>query len=260
MSEPRLGWSLGRGRAGLVLMLFAVGCDEHGGVRPSGLDGAAGAGGGAGGKGNSTVFSSGEDRADPTNHVAVFASSSPQSLDANAGGGGAEMGPQPIVAPYGISVVCGDAILGTTEECDDGAGAAQDACTADCKVRDQPAVALAATHSVNSLDRYLGAGRHPVSGLSTGFATAFMEVGHAEPEPTVAASLFNIWGQPTHHVTVSAGASPIDDANPVVAALPDGSFAFAWSDFDGDGSDLGVALRRVAADGSVGSLRAANGR
>jgi hypothetical protein len=83
-----------------------------------------------------------------------------------------------------------------------------------------------------------------------------MEVGDADP--TVAASLFNIWGQPTHHVTVSDGALPIDDANPVAAALPDGSFAFAWSDFDADGSGLGVALRRVSPAGTVGSLLVAN--
>src|SRR4029079_15729117 len=32
-------------------------------------------------------------------------------------------------------------------------------------------------------------------------------------------------------------------------------YAVAWSDFDGDGSDLGVALRQVNADGSLGPLR-----
>jgi hypothetical protein len=262
MSEARMGWSLGRQRAGVALALLALACDEHGGARPSGLDVAGGAGGGAGS--GSAVSNSGTDKkAAPPSYVAVFAASSPQSLDANAGGGGAAGAggaPLPIVAPYGISLGCGDAIVGTNEECDDGPGVALDACTADCKTRDQPAVTLTPTRS---FDRYLGAGRHPVSGLSTGFATTYMEIGVVDSmvdvgTPTVGASLFNIWGQLTHHVTVSANASPIDDANPVVAALPDGSFAFAWGDFDGDGSDLGVALRRVSADGTVGPLRAAN--
>jgi hypothetical protein len=254
MSEARPGWSFGRRRAGLALALLALACDEHGGARPSGLEGAGGAEGGAGGDGQPSVLStSGEDKFEPLNHVAVFASSLPESLAASAGGGGAGGAPQPIVAPYGISLVCGDAIVGTNEECDDGPGAALDACTADCTTRDQPVVALGPTPS---LDRYLGAGRHPVAGLTTGFATAYMELGR--DEPNVAASLFSIWGQLTHHVTVSANASPIDDANPVVAALPDGSFAFAWGDFDGDRSDLGVALRRVSADGTVGPLRPAN--
>ncbi len=59
-------------------------------------------------------------------------------------------------------------------------------------------------------------------------------------------------------MNVSDGASPIFDANPVAAALPDGSYAVAWGDFDGDGSDLGVALRRVQNDGALGPLRGAN--
>lgn len=255
MSNERRGWNFARPRACLVVALAALACDEQGGARPSGLDGASGGSGGAGAaEPLSAAPSFGEDRSEPKNYVAVFAASSPQSVTTTAAGGSGGSPVQPIVAPYGISAVCGDAIVGVDEECDDGPGAALDACTAGCKTQDQPVAALAAGQT---LARYLGAGRHPVAGLASGFATTYMEVG--DNEPSAAASLFNIWGQPTHHVTVSEGASPIDDANPVTAALPDGSFAFAWSDFDGDGSDLGVALRRVAADGSVGSLRAANG-
>jgi hypothetical protein len=59
-------------------------------------------------------------------------------------------------------------------------------------------------------------------------------------------------------VIVSEDASPIDEANPVMAALPGGKYAVAWSDFDGDGSDLGVALRLLDAAGELGSLTAAN--
>jgi hypothetical protein len=102
----------------------------------------------------------------------------------------------------------------------------------------------------------LGVGRHPVSGLDGGFIATYVDV--RDEEPAVGATLFNIWGQPEHFVEVSQGASPIFDANPVAAALPGGSYAVAWGDFDGDGSDLGVALRRVAANGSLGSLSSAN--
>jgi hypothetical protein len=255
MSRARPRGNLGWRRVGLVLALLALACDEHGGARPSGLDGTGGANGTAADVGGrpSAVSNGEKGGTEPKNHLAVFASSSTESVEANTGDGGADTAPKPIMAPYGISLVCGDAILGIDEECDDGPGTARDACTADCKTQDQPVVALG---PAQGLDRYLGAGRHPVAGLATGFATTYMEVGDADA--AVAASLFNIWGQPTHHVTVSEGASPIDDANPVVAALPDGSFAFAWSDFDGDGTDLGVALRQVSAAGVVGSLRVAN--
>ena len=203
MNEARC-WSLGWQRAAFVLMLLALACDERAPTRRSGTDATDPADDSPGGEEPLLVFSSGEDRAEPTNHAAVSASWSPPELVTTAAAGSGAVAP--IVAPYGISLVCGDAIVGATEECDDGPGAAQDACTADCKVRDQPVVALPPTRTVNSLDRYLGAGRHPVSGLTQGFATAFMEVGHADPEPTVAASLFNIWGQRTKHVNVSAGA------------------------------------------------------
>jgi hypothetical protein len=109
-----------------------------------------------------------------------------------------------------------------------------------------------------STDRYLGAGRHPISGSDAGFITAYVQAGG--DAPAIGATLFNIWGQPAHYVTVSDGASPISDANPVAAALPDGGYAVAWGDFDGDGSDAGIALRRVDADGGLGPLGAANAR
>jgi hypothetical protein len=107
-------------------------------------------------------------------------------------------------------------------------------------------------------ERYLGAGRHPVAGLASGFIAAFVEP--LTDEPRVVAALFDIWGKPAAHVDVSRGASPIDDANPVAVALPNGGYAVAWSDFDGDGSDRGVALRRVDTDGTLGPLSAANAR
>jgi hypothetical protein len=188
-----------------------------------------------------------------TRSVGVSDSFMPQSAGPEGGGSGGTGGmPGPPGPPYGTSTTCGDAIVGLNEECDDG-DEGSDACTSGCQTRDQAAISSVSDVAV---DRYLGAGRHPVSGLADGFITTYVE--QAGQEPRVAATLFNIWGQPAPHVNVSEGASPIDEANPVAAALPGGQYAVAWSDFDGDGSDLGVALRGVAANGSLGALQAAN--
>jgi hypothetical protein len=103
----------------------------------------------------------------------------------------------------------------------------------------------------------LGAGRHPVAGNGDrGFITTYLE--ESDEGPAVGATLFDIWGKPQHHVVVSDGGAPIHEANPVAAELPDGSYAVAWTDLDGDGSDLGIALRKVKADGTLEGLRVAN--
>lgn len=186
--------------------------------------------------------------------VALFASFSPQSLVSPQGSLGGSGGTTPLGAPYGISSQCGDAIVGLDaqgkpEECDDG-DEGSDACTASCQTRDEPVVAG------DGVDRYQGVGRHPVSGLDQGFISTFVEFPDGEPE--VGATLFDIWGRPAHHVSVSEGAFPIEESNPVAAALPNGEYAVAWTDFDGDGSDLGIALRKVRADGTLGIIQVAN--
>lgn len=175
------------------------------------------------------------------------------AVEASAGAGGEPTGPQPILPPYGLSTIHGDAIVGDDEECDDGDGG-DDACTADCQTRDQGVLPLADS---GAADRYQGAGRHPVAGLDAGFISTYVSVG--DEEPSVGATVFDIWGKRSHVVDVGAGAFPTDEANPVAAALPGGRYAVAWSDFDGDGSDLGVALREVKADGALGALLTANG-
>jgi hypothetical protein len=185
----------------------------------------------------------------------AFAAFNPENAAAPAGGagaGGTGGEPAPIVAPFGVSTACGDAIVGVNEECDDGPGDELDACTDECQTRDQPAEPTPEAGS----DRFLGAGRHPVSGLDDGFAAVFME--ETADELSVVAARFNIWGQPLGRVRLSDGASPILSANPVVAALPGGAYAAAWSDFNADGSDLGVALRRIEPDGTLGPLTIAN--
>jgi hypothetical protein len=180
----------------------------------------------------------------------------------SSGGGGSETGgspPQPVSPPFGESTDCGDAIVGLDEECDDGGGGA-DACTAECHTRDQ-AVAVPPAAEVEPWllpERSQGAGRHPIAGLNDGFISSYIEVDTLDQEPAVYATLFDIWGRPTARGRVSGGATPVDDANPVAAALPGGKYVVAWTDFDGDGSDLGVALRGVSADGELGPLVAAN--
>jgi hypothetical protein len=100
----------------------------------------------------------------------------------------------------------------------------------------------------------LGRGRHPISGLEGGFLAAYVPIGS---EFAVRATLFDIWGHPLRSFKVSEDAAPSDRANPVVAALPDGAYAVAWSDFLGDGLDLGIAMRRVEPDAQLGQLRSA---
>jgi hypothetical protein len=170
----------------------------------------------------------------------------------SAGSGGASGPPGP---PYGTSTACGDAIVGANEECDDGPGAELDACTSICQTRDQPVVP-----DQESLggERFLGVGRHPLSGSDSGFALSYMQIDPLLDEPQVGISSFDIWGKPAQRLIASEDASPIDEANPVMAALPGGKYAVAWSDFDGDGSDLGVALRLIDAAGELGPLTSAN--
>jgi hypothetical protein len=170
----------------------------------------------------------------------------------SAGSGGASGPPGP---PYGTSTACQDSIVGADEECDDGPGAALDACTSTCQTRDQPVVPAA--ESLGG-ERFLGVGRHPLSGSDTGFALSYLQIDPLLGEPQIGVSTFDIWGKPAQRVIVSEDASPIDEANPVMAALPGGKYAVAWSDFDGDGSDLGVALRWVDTTGELGPLTAAN--
>jgi cysteine-rich repeat protein len=103
----------------------------------------------------------------------------------SAGSGGASGPPGP---PYGTSTACGDAIVGADEECDDGPGAALDACTSTCQTRDQPVVP--AEESLGG-ERFLGVGRHPLSGSDTGFALSYLQIDPLLGEPQVGVSTFD---------------------------------------------------------------------
>jgi len=156
-----------------------------------------------------------------------------------------------------VSVFCGDGIRDPlTEECDDGLGSAADLCSARCQVTDT----LAAAGAPLKVARRLGEGRHPIAGAPGGFGVVFVEpdpkvqIPNVTP-PLVGLAAFDAGGEPRARIPVSVGANPLLSANPVVAALPGSpaSYAVAWSDFNGDGNELGIALRRVSvsvADGS----------
>jgi hypothetical protein len=228
------------------LLLFVAACNNPGATTTSQHSESAGAGSQHEGTNGGTPWTAEQ-------ALAATDSFAPEGAVATIGGSGGLGGMQgPPGPPYGTSTTCGDGIVGLNEECDDGDDGS-DACTQLCETRDQAAVAPIPNMPI---DRYLGAGRHPVSGLAHGFITTYVE--QAENEPNIGATLFDIWGRAQHRLNVSEGAFPIDDANPVAAALPDGGYAVAWSDFDGDGSDLGVLVRRLQADGSLGAARAAN--
>jgi len=108
------------------------------------------------------------------------------------------------------------------------------------------------------VSRRLGAGRHPVAGGDSGFAVAFVT---SLPAPvTLGLSTFDAVGVPASPpVTVAADASITASAHPVVAALPGGKYALAYTDLNADGDGLGIALRSVdGATKQVGSLVRAN--
>lgn len=179
---------------------------------------------------------------------------SPSGVAASAGGETSQGGARELA----FSVSCADGVVGDGEECDDGVGGAWDACTEHCTTRDQ--VVAASSSAPMGADevptRYLGFGRHPVAGGDDGFAVSYLEV--TEAEPFVGFSIFNRSGQRLTQVDASDSANPVHDANPVAAALPGERYAVAWTDFDGDGSDLGIALRTVNLEGELSTVGFAN--
>lgn len=208
---------------------------------------AAGQGGSSATPGSSPVFQFGFDESSLTRVE-------PDGEGGEGGDAGQENTPQ---AP---STRCGDAIVGLNaagveEECDDG-DEGSDACTAACQTRDQLVVPAPQVAPIHRASRVQGLGRHPLAGGSSGFVSIYTEPDG--DEPLVAATVFNQLGQPKLRGAVSTGSLPINDANPVAAALPHGEYALAWNDFGGDGSDLGIALRKVKASGDLTPLRAAN--
>jgi len=144
------------------------------------------------------------------------------------------------------SQFCGDAIRDPVrEECDLGDGVGSRAlCTADCHVRDQTAI-VQPTDAAVPPGRTLGEGRHPVAVSASGsFGVVFVE---PDAKPLrLSLTAFSDKGVASDAlVPISTGSTPLLMSHPVVAAVPGGKYAVAYTDFNGDGDKLGIALRLV---------------
>ena len=210
----------------------------------SGAGGSAGSGGAAAAAGTGTGGDAAADAA-PDSDAAVDAGADVDvdaSVDASAD---AEAGMDAAVdAP--VSQFCGDGIRDPiTEECDDGTGSLPaDSCSLDCRVTDVLAVPPDPSWDggpTSKVYRSLGSGRHPVGAGAQGYGVAFVTT----PEPAkVGVSLFDAQGVPGPVVLLDEATTDANAA-PVVAALPNGKLAVAWSDLGVDGSARGVVLRTV---------------
>jgi hypothetical protein len=144
--------------------------------------------------------------------------------------------------------VCGDGVRDPgTEECDDGLGTStvRRACSAQCQVLDELAVAqTAGDGGLSPAPHTLAAGRHPLAVSDTTFAAAYLEPNSSPLALSLAT--FGQLGEATGVVnTFSAQSTVVDQSNPVLAGLPLDMYAAAWADNGGDGDELGVALRLV---------------
>jgi hypothetical protein len=93
-----------------------------------------------------------------------------------------------------------------------------------------------------SASRTLGTGRHPIGAGSSGFAVAWIE----PKTPVVRLTTYDLKGVPSGWIdTPSVSATALTTSAPVVAALPNGKYAVAFTDFNGDGDEEGIALRLV---------------
>lgn len=139
---------------------------------------------------------------------------------------------------------CGDGYRDpdNLEECDDGNTANNDLCSSECRVSNA-LVASPTPPPLKAPARKLGRGAHVVSAECEGFAVVYT---HGDEPQQVALAAFDDRGARVGVLpNVSQGSIGSLFTDPVVAALPGGRYAVAWSDFGGDGSQLGVGLRLV---------------
>ncbi|HEY4107019.1 MAG TPA: discoidin domain-containing protein [Polyangiaceae bacterium] len=141
--------------------------------------------------------------------------------------------------------LCGDSFRTSFEQCDDGNTANGDACSSQCTVT--PLLIAPPSTSNSALPppaRELGSGRHPLAAGCNTVGVAFIDYSISPPALKLATfSNTGIAGP-----IINFGSANVDDAAPVVAGLPDDTFAVAWTDFDGDSDELGVQLRKLNPD------------
>lgn len=165
--------------------------------------------------------------------------------------------------PHPVSEYCGDAIRDPElEECDDGPGDDDDLCTADCRVSNGFVVEAGLPEDAGVLgesERELGTGPHVAASGPDGFAVVYLE---RDARTVVRLQAFDRHGTRSGlELDVGVGTRPVAAANPVVAALPGGRYAVAWTEHGAGTPD--IALRIVtpgtAPRGAVTYANAARG-
>ena len=104
------------------------------------------------------------------------------------------------------------------------------------------------------IERRLGTGRHPVAANAQRMAVAFVEMmKDAEAAPRIGVATFSLLGESKGFGRFDAS---VIDSGPVLAGLPDGGFAMAYTSLgEKDGDGLDVVLRTVYADGVISSTK-----
>lgn len=151
---------------------------------------------------------------------------------------------------------CGDGVITAPEACDDGmfGSPARRTCTDTCTLTDVlvapvlPRPSPSPDLHLTPYSRTLGIGRHPIAVGNAGFAVAYVQ--EDTSPPSVRLTPYSLAGVGSD-AAIDLGVDPtktstvVLDANPVVAAVPSGRYVAAWTDFNGDGDELGIAMRLV---------------
>ena len=151
-----------------------------------------------------------------------------------------------------VSPTCGNGIVDSPlEDCDDGLGTSSApnnlirTCSSTCKA----ILTLLPVGDPSGAE--FGTGRHTIASNSSGFGIVFQQESSRAVAMTTASSN-GLVGNPVIDVTTpfASQLKVAFDANPVIAGLPDGSWAIAYNAY-GDAGEVGVALVHVGTNSSV---------
>ena len=165
--------------------------------------------------------------------LCTLAGACPSEATCAAGVCGGASGAQPPVP-----AVCGDGYRDPlAEECDIGSANGIGVCSATCRVADD-------VLSPPLGDATFGGQPHPSAFDAEGFATGFA-LG-SSPPTELDVAFFDALGRPiaTRAVSVATTLFPAGTGI-ALAPLTCGTYAAAWTDYNGDGDAAGVALRRI---------------
>lgn len=253
----------------LASLIGIVACASNAG---SGAGGSAGVGGLGGAAGSSAGGAGGAPRlslVSPNHYLAsgvslplgFGAAGTSGATGANAGGAsaggasGAAAGASgaannaltcvPTVPPGTPPAIasCGDGFRTGAEQCDDGNLMIGDGCSPTCRVTPM----LVAPHPAQPgrvlppPSRELGLSRHPLASGCNQVGVTYVD--RASAPPALNLATFLSVGKPL--ALLNFGTAKVDSPNPALAALPDDKFVVAWTDFDGDGDELGIQLRKL---------------